>query len=112
MKKEEIIKEFENRVDCLSKIIDDIKTGKQDIYYKTQKEKDKAIYYQLGFIEAMRVAINYVNFLDDKNNDTPTTQLYSFGDFKVGDVAFDTAMAEIRDLPLFDEFGNLVKEIK
>ena len=112
MTKEEIIKEFENRIDCLSKIIDDIKTGKQDVYYKTQKEKDKAIYYQLGFIEAMRVAIDYVGFLEDKNNDTPTAQLYSFGDFKVGDVAFETALGEIQDLKIFDEFGNLIKEIK
>ena len=37
--------------------------------------------------------------------------LHSLNDFKVGDVAFDTAFAEIRDKKLFDEFGNLVKEL-
>ena len=36
---------------------------------------------------------------------------YSINDFKVGDVAYDTAFAEIRDKKLFDEFGNLIKEI-
>lgn len=40
-----------------------------------------------------------------------TDELYSLNDFTVGDVAFDTAFAEIRDIPMFDEFGNLIKEI-
>lgn len=37
---------------------------------------------------------------------------YSLNDFRVGDIAFDTALAEIRDKEIFDEFGNLIKEIK
>lgn len=64
MSKDEIIQEFDERITGLSKVIDDIRTGKQDKYYKTQKEKDKATYYQLGFIEAMRVAKDYLeNYL-------------------------------------------------
>lgn len=37
---------------------------------------------------------------------------YALNDFKVGDVAFDTALAEIRDKKFFDEFGNFIKEIE
>lgn len=37
-------------------------------------------------------------------------ELYSLNDFRVGDFAFETAFAEIRNKKLFDEFGNLVKE--
>ena len=35
---------------------------------------------------------------------------FSLNDFKVGDVAFDTAMAEIRTRKMFDEFGNFIGE--
>lgn len=37
---------------------------------------------------------------------------YCINDFKVGDVAFDTAFAEIRNKKLFDEFGNYVENEK
>lgn len=46
-----------------------------------------------------------------KESTTKNKNDYSLNDFKVGDVAYDTAFAEIRDKKLFDEFGNLVKEI-
>ena len=36
------------------------------------------------------------------------TAKYSLNDFKVGDVAFDTAFAEIKTKKIFDEFGNLI----
>lgn len=37
---------------------------------------------------------------------------YCINDFKVGDVAFDTAFAEIREKKFFDEFGNFIDEDK
>lgn len=36
---------------------------------------------------------------------------YKLSDFKKTDVAYKTAIAEIKDKELFDEFGNLIKEI-
>lgn len=64
MNKEEIIKEFDDRINHLSKVVDDIRNGKQDKYLKTKKEKDKTIYYQLGFIDAMKIAKDYLeNYL-------------------------------------------------
>lgn len=43
---------------------------------------------------------------------TENKKYYALNDFKVGDVAFDTAFAEIRDKKFFDEFGNFIKEIE
>lgn len=50
------------------------------------------------------IQINIIEYNTDN-------EVYSLNDFKIGDVAFDTAFAEIRDKKLFDEFGNLIKEL-
>lgn len=39
---------------------------------------------------------------------TKPSAKFSLNDFKVGDVAFDTAFAEIKTKKIFDEFGNLI----
>ena len=54
---------------------------------------------------------NWYEIFVSESDEDEDDELYSLNDFKVGDVAYDTAFAEIRDIPMFDEFGNLIKEI-
>lgn len=55
---------------------------------------------------------NWYEIFVSESDEDEDDELYSLNDFKVGDVAYDTAFAEIREIPMFDEFGNLIKEIK
>ena len=65
MTKQEIIKDFDERIKASKQIIDAIKNGQQDMYFKTQKAKQLAIEYQDGFVLGLEIAKDYLeNYLD------------------------------------------------
>ena len=65
MTKQEIIKDFDERIKASRQIIEAIKNGKQDIYFNTQKAKQLAIEYQKGFAWGLELAKDYLeNYLD------------------------------------------------
>ena len=55
-------------------------------------------------------SVQFEEFINFDNKKNKKQKLYSLKDFKKEDVAYNTAIAEIKDKKLFDEFGNLIKE--
>lgn len=70
MKKQEIIKDLDERIKASIQIIDAVKNGQQNIYFKTQKAKQLAIKYQEGFVWGLELAKDYLeNYLDKREED-------------------------------------------
>ena len=64
MNKEEIIKEFDERIKKANELIERINRGEQDKYLRTKKARETVKNFQYGFINGMKIAKDYLeNYL-------------------------------------------------